>query len=406
MQKQNLKPSSIINPYSYSAMKKIVYLSLLILAACQGGSDQSLESLIANGDVEAIKSRKQAISEQQKALNNQIRLLDSAITAMDKNAKILLVTTVEAKEEPFKHFLDLQGDVKTKQNVLIYPEMSGTLLKIFVRDGERVKKGQLLARIDDGGVASQLGQLKTQAALAKTTYERQRRLWEQNIGSEIQYLQAKTNYEATENSVKQAASQLAKSEIRAPFSGIVDDVIQDEGTVVSPGTGMAVFRIVNLSNMYIEVDVPESYIQGVTPGKEVRVYFPVLNDSVVTQVRQTGNFINPANRSFSIEIPVPNDKGNVKPNLTARVSVNDYSSEDAILIPQNVLSENSAGDQYIYLAEEVDGENRARAKKQIVTTGRTSGDQVEILDGLQPGDLVIQEGARNVREGQQVRIIQ
>ena len=403
-----MKQSSTTNTVNQRAMKNIYYLILisLVLAACQNGPDKPIESLIADGNIEAIKSRKQSLSEQQKVLNNQIRLLDSAIIAMDKDAKILLVTTVEAKPEPFKHFLDLQGDVKTKQNVLVYPEMAGTLLKIFVVEGQAVRKGQLLARIDDGGMASGLGQLKTQAALAKTTYERQKRLWEQNIGSEIQYLQAKTNYEANENAVKQTESQLAKSEIRAPFSGIVDDVIQEEGTVVSPGSGMAVFRIVNLSNMYIEVNVPESHLEGVVPGKDVKVYFPVLRDSMYTKVRQTGNYINPTNRSFRVEIPVPNQSGNIKPNLTARVSINDYSSDSAILIPQSVISENSAGEQYIYTAVEMDDENKARARKQIVQTGKTSGDLVEILTGIDAGDMVIEEGARNVREGQQIRIIQ
>ncbi len=389
-------------------MKKItLFFSLsLILAACQSGPDKSVESVIAEGNLEAMKSKKQEISEQQKLLNTEIKLLDSAINAMDTNAKILLVTTVQAEAVPFKHFLDLQGDVKTRQNVLVYPEMSGTLLKIYVKEGQRVSKGQALAQIDDGGMASLLEQQKTQAALAETTFERQKRLWEQNIGSEIEYLQAKTNYEATENAVKQTQSQLSKSVIRAPFAGIVDDVIQDEGTVVSPGTGVAVFRIVNLSDMHIEVDVPESYLEGVTPGKEVKVYFPVLRDSVTTKVRQTGNFINPTNRSFRIEIPVPNNNGNVKPNLTARVSINDYTNENAILIPQSVISENSAGEQYIYIAIDSDDENKAKARKQIVVTGKTSGDLVEILEGIEIGDMVIEEGARNVREGQIVRIIE
>lgn len=376
------------------------------LSGCQNGPNKSIESLITEGNIEAIKSKKQEISEQQKLLSSEIKMLDSAINAMDKNAKILLVTTVEAKNEPFKHYLDLQGDVKTRQNVLIYPEMAGTLLKIYVEDGQQVRKGQILARIDDGGMNSQLDQLKAQAALAKTTFERQKRLWDQNIGSEIQYLQAETNYQALENSVKQTESQLSKSIIRAPFSGIIDNVILDQGTVVSPGSGVAIFRIVNLSEMYIEVNVPESYLQGVTPGKDVKVYFPVLRDSVLTKVKQTGNFINPGNRSFRIEIPVPNDKGNIKPNLTARVSINDYINSEAILIPQSVISENSAGQQYIYTAVESNQEDQAVAERRIISTGKTSGDRVEVLHGIEPGDLVINEGARSVREGQTVRIIQ
>jgi len=389
-------------------MKNIILIIgfFFALAGCQNGPNKSVDTLISEGNIEAIKSKKQEISEQQKILSNEIKMLDSVINALDKNAKILLVTAVEAKTVPFKHYLDLQGDVKTRQNVLVYPEMAGTLLKIYVEDGQQVSKGQILAKIDDGGMNSQLDQLKAQAALAKTTFERQKRLWDQNIGSEIQYLQAETNYQALENSVKQTESQLAKSTIRAPFSGIIDNVIQDQGTVVSPGTGVAVFRIVNLSEMYIEVNVPESYLQGVTPGKEVKVYLPVLRDSLFTEVRQTGNFINPANRSFRVEIPVPNKKENIKPNLTARVSINDYTNNEAFLIPQSVISENSAGEQYIYIAIDSNDENKAEAKKQVITTGKTSGDLVEVLEGLKVGDLVIKEGARNVREGQTVRIIQ
>ena len=390
-------------------MKKtigLLLIGMIIIQSCQNKGNTSVEDLIAAGNLNKIKSKRQEISDQQKILNNELRLLDSAISSLDNNIKVPLVTTIEAQTSHFKHYLELQGDVMTKQNVLIYPEMPGTLLKVNVKEGQRVKKGQLLAVIDDGGMGSQLDQLRTQAALAKTTYERQKRLWDQKIGSEIQFLQAKTNFEATSNAVDQAESQLAKSRITAPFSGIIDDVIQDEGTVVSPGTGVAVFRIVNLSDMYISVDVPESYLEGVTVGKEVKVYFPVLGDSVMTQVRQTGNFINPANRSFSIEIPVPNQTGNIKPNLTARVQINDYSSENAILIPQSVISENAEGEQYVYLASDATNDALAKAAKVVVITGRTQGDFVEVLSGIEAGNQIIKEGARSVREGQQIKIIQ
>ncbi len=390
-------------------MKKTIsyiLVGMALLQACQNAGNKSVDELISAGDLDAIKSKRQEMSEQQKALNSEIKLLDSAINALDLNKKVPLVTTIEAKRQYFNHYLELQGDVMTKQNVLIYPEMAGTLMEVLVKEGQKVRKGQLLAKIDDGGMSSQLEQLRTQAALAKTTFERQKRLWDQKIGSEIQYLQAKTNFEATQNTVKQAESQLAKSRITAPFSGIIDDVIQDEGTVVAPGTGVAVFRIVNLSDMYISVDVPESYLEGVTKGKEVKVYFPVLGDSVSTSVRQTGNFINPANRSFSIEIPVPNQTGNIKPNLTARVKINDYSNPAAILLPQIVISENAEGEQYVYLASDTTENNLAKAIKKVVNTGRTQGDYVEILSGIESGDQVIKEGARSVREGQQIKIIQ
>lgn len=384
----------------------ILILISLLITSCGNGTVESVETLIAEGNLEAIKLKKQEITAKQKKLTTELRLLDSVIKIKDSNSKLALVTTIKTEEKQFNHYLDLQGNVMTKQNVLIYPEMAGTLIKVYVKEGQNVKKGQLLATIDDGGMSSQLEQLKTQAALAKTTFERQKRLWEQRIGSEIQYLQAETNYQAVMNSVKQAESQLAKSNIRAPFSGIIDNVIQEQGTVVSPASGQAVFRIVNLSEMYIEVDVPESYINGVTVGKEVKIYFPVLGDSITSAVRQTGNFINPTNRSFRVEIAVPNEKNTIKPNLTARVQINDYSNNNAILIPQSLISENAEGEQYVYIATEVDSNNMAVAKKQVIRTGLTQGDYVEVLAGIEPEVQVVMEGARNVRENQNVKIIQ
>jgi len=387
-------------------MKKLVYFitAAILLASCGEDKKSSISELISSGDIEALRAKKTEISEKQIAIENEIKLLDSVIAAKSGIEKLPIVTTFLAKSELFNHYLELQGDVKTKQNVLIYPEMPGTLNRVYVTEGQRVSKGQLLASIDDGGIGSQIAALKTQADLAKTTFERQKRLWEQKIGSEIQFLQAKSNYEATENAVKQAQSQFRKSTIRAPFSGIIDDVIKEQGTVVSPGPGAEVFRIVNLSDMYITVDVPENNVGNISKGKEAKVYFPILGDTIISKVRQTGNFINPSNRAFSVEIPVSNKKGNIKPNLSARVSLNDYSSENAILVPQGIISENADGDQYVYVALEPDGA-KAVAKRRIIKTGKTQGRLVEILSGINAGDLLIKEGARTVKEGQNVQIL-
>ncbi|WP_306012822.1 MULTISPECIES: efflux RND transporter periplasmic adaptor subunit [unclassified Allomuricauda] len=386
-------------------MKKAIYITIttLVLASCGSGSGNSVESVIASKDVEAIRAKRNSVTEELKALESQVKQLDEAIGELEDNTKLPLVSALTVEPQQFQHYLELQGDVMTDQNVLVYPEMAGTLYRVYVKEGQRVSKGQLLASIDDGGLSSQLAQLRTQAELAKTTFERQKRLWEQNIGSEIQYLQAKTQYEAQQSAVKQLESQVGKSSIRAPFSGIVDDIIKDQGTVVSPGPGSEIFRIVNLSDMYIDVEVPESHLPNVTPGKEAEVYFPVLGESITTKVRQTGNFINPSNRSFSAEIPVPNKTGNVKPNLTAKVKINDYTNENAILIPQSVVSENAEGEQYVYLISEENGEVMAR--KSIITPGRTQGDYLEVLEGISSGSQVIVEGARRVRDGQKVQVI-
>ena len=386
-------------------MKKlpILLIAVISLYSC-GGEDQSVAEIISGQNLEAIRAKKNEITTQQKLIDAQLKSLDSAIAILGNEEKLPLVNTLTAKKEIFNHYLELQGDVSTKQNVLIYPEMAGTLQRVYVKEGDRVSKGQVLATIDDGGMSSQLNQLKTQASLAKTTFERQERLWNQNIGSEIQYLQAKTNYEAAENMVSQAQSQLGKSTIRAPFSGIIDNVIKDQGTVVAPGQGSEVFRIVNLTDMYIEVEVPEAYLGNVTKGKEALVYFPILGDSVVTKIRETGNFINPSNRSFEAEIPVPNKEGKIKPNLSAKVNINDYTSEDAILIPTSIISENADGEQYVFVADEPNADGESIVKRTIITTGKTQGAAIEVLTGLNDGDHIIKEGARSVKDGQKVKI--
>lgn len=379
-------------------------LTVLLLASCGGGAEkQSVDDLIAEENLADIRALRAEIKTKQTEIQNDLKKLDDAIKRLDTTDNSSLVTTHTLKDTVFRHFIEIQGNVETKQNVIIYPEYQGTLTRVLVKEGDRVRKGQTLARIDDGGLGSQVSQLEVQAQLAKTTYERQQRLWEQNIGSEIQYLQAKASYESAQNAVDQLRSQLGKTAIRAPFSGVIDDVITDQGTVVAPGQG--VFRIVNLKDMYVKADVPERYLSSVIPGKEVSIDIPMIGETLTSEVRQTGNYINPNNRSFSIEVDVPNDDGTVKPNLSARVRINDYSSENAILIPLNVISENANNEQYVYKAISNGAENKALAKVQIITTGKSQGDYIEVLEGLAPGDEIIVEGARSVKDGQEVKIL-
>ncbi|MFD0862987.1 efflux RND transporter periplasmic adaptor subunit [Sungkyunkwania multivorans] len=388
-------------------MKKIylITLSALALISCGDGKEKSIDEIIASGDLEVIRAKQQELSNEQLALRADLEKVESAIRNLEGFKNVPLVTTFEAKEDTFKHYLELQGNVQTKQNVLIYPEMAGTLLKMYVKQGDKVRKGQVLAKIDDGGMSQSVAAAEVQTELARTTYERQKRLWEQKIGSEIQYLQAKTTFEAQKNSLRQLKEQLSKTIITAPFSGTIDDVIVEEGTVVAPGSGMTIFRIVNLKDMYIEVDVPEKHLPNVTEGKDVEVFFPVLGKTIATKVRQVASYINPSNRSFKIEVPVPNNGGSIKPNLTAKVRINDYTNPKAILIPQSVISENAEGEQYAYVASDKDEKNLADAKRTIIETGKTQGDLVEVLNGIADGDNIIKEGARSVKNGQKVEVI-
>ena len=225
--------------------RTLTVLSIALLLVSCGGGDASISEIIASGDMSTIRAKKKELTDQQKMLISDIELLDSAIVANSDDKNYPLITALKLEKENFIHYIELQGDVTTRRNVLVYPEVAGTMVRVHVEEGDKVKEGQLLATIDDGGLNNQLIQMKSQLALAKTTYERQKRLWEQNIGSEIQYLQTQTNYESQQAAVEQMEDQLSKFSIRAPFSGIVDDVIKDQGTVVAPGgPGSEVFRIV------------------------------------------------------------------------------------------------------------------------------------------------------------------
>jgi membrane fusion protein (multidrug efflux system) len=387
-------------------MRKIYSLLVitLILVSCGEQKKASVQDLVSNGTIKELRTRKAEITAKLANTNIDLKSINDAISKLDSVKKLPLITTITSKEEVFRHYLEVQGNVKTKQNILVYPEIPGILEHIYVKEGQRVSKGQVLAKIADGGLAQQVAQAKASAQLAKTTYERQNRLWNQKIGSEIQYLQAKTAYESQKNIVAQMKKQLAKSNVIAPFSGVIDDVLKEAGAVVAPGQGSELFRIVNLENMYIEAEIPESHIVNVTKGKTVEIYFPVLEKTVQAKIRQVGNFINPANRAFKIEIGVSNSSGDIKPNLTAKLKINDYTSKKAILIPQSIISENAKGQQYVYLASDKQDNKYAIAKKTIITTGKTQGDFIEVLETIASGAEIISEGARSVNDGQKVEI--
>jgi RND family efflux transporter MFP subunit len=375
----------------------------LLLSACGSDNKKTIEDIIATNDLELIRKKKIELDVSAQEIATQLKQLEAKIKVLDPQTKVPLITTFKAQEATFTHFAELQGSVSTKQNIVIYPEFQGVLTHVYVKDGDNVKSGQILARIDDGGLSQQLAQLKIQAELAKTTFERQDRLWQQKIGSEIQYLQAKATYEAQIQATNQLEQQVAKTIVRAPFSGTIDDVMTEQGSVVGPAQS-PLFRIVNLDNMYIETDVPERYISDISKGKEVEVYFPVLNKNIKTKVRQAASFIDPANRTFKVEIAIPNMDKSIKPNLTARLKINDYSNDKAILIPQSIISENAEGQQYVYtITDKV--ENKGKVKRAIIETGRTQGDFVEVLSGVENEEELIEEGARSVKAGQEVKIL-
>ncbi len=385
-------------------MKNILFISLLslLLLACEKSEERSVEEVVKTNNLSEIRAKKVELSRQQRDLASQMEVLDAAITRLDPNTSLPVVTTQIINDTLFRHYTRVQGDVATRENILIYPEFSGLLTKVHVTEGQQVARGALLATIDDGGLRNQLAQLESQAALAKTTFERQQRLWEQNIGSEIQFLEAKTAFQTTQNAVDQLRSQLSKTSVRAPFSGVIDQVITDQGQVVNPGQN-PLFRLVNLQNMFVQASVPETYLNMIKPGTAVIVDIPAINRQFEGQVKQVGSFINPNNRTFQVEVSIPDSGGLVKPNLIATVRLNDYTAQNAIVIPESAIQKNSLGESVVYTFQR-ENDSIGVAQRRIIETGYNQDNVVEVTSGLEPGTQIIVQGARNLRDQQKVRI--
>jgi len=385
--------------------KFILLILTIALASCEGEKKKnSLESILEGNNLEAIRQKRAELVNDQEAIHSKIKQLDAKIAKLDSTKNIPLITTFKASHEEFNHMLELQGNVTTKNLIVITPEYNGILTNVYVKEGQKVSKGQVLAKIDDGGLGQQLAQLQIQADLAKTTFERQQRLWDQKIGSEIQYLQAKSTYESQNEAINQLKQQLDKTIVRAPFSGTIDDVITEQGNVVGAGQ-TPLMRIVNLDDMYIETEVPERYVSDVIMGKKVIVEFPILGKTIETYIRQASDFINPANRTFKVEIGIPNSEKSIKPNLTARLKINDYTSEKALLVPQSIISENAEGEQYVYVVKDKNSDGEGVATRVIIKTGKTQSDIIEILEGIEDGAELVKEGARSVKDGQTVKVL-
>lgn len=387
-------------------MRKILYLitaSLLLSSCSDGKSDVNVDDVVKSKDLKQIQSSREIVHKEYEKLVADLAKLDKAIAELNPNKKNPLVKTITLKDSLFTHYIEIQGNVDTKENIVISPEYSGILTQVYVKAGQRVSKGQILARIDDGGMGSQLAQAETQLALAKTTFERQKNLWNQKIGSEIQFLQAKTTLESQQKAVAQIKSQLNKTRIVAPFSGTIDEVITEKGKVVAPG--MELFRIVNLSNMYVTANVPENYIGQLKTGATVEVYLNSLGKTYKGRVRQVGNYINPNNRTFAIEIALPNPDNLLRPNQVAVLKIEDYKNPKALLLPENIIQENAQGNKIVYVIENREGKHLAKAVQKTVETGFTTGAYVEIKSGLEPGEVVITDGVKSLKDGITVEVI-
>jgi len=384
-------------------MKKTLF-SFIIFISIIGCNDSgiSVEKILETNDLNLISQKRKEIIESQQEIYKQLKAINNKIEELNKNSKFPIVETLVLKSEKFNHYVELQGNVKSDKLLIIYPEFSGILNKIYVSSGEKVIKGQLLATIQDGGLKEQLSQLKINYNLTKTTFERQERLWVQNIGSEIQFLQAKSMFEAQKNGVEQLKKQIEKTIIKAPFSGTIDNVIAKEGEVVYPGRSN-IMLLLNMDSMYVESNVPEKYLNSIYKGKDAKLEFPLIGKYLNTSIRQAGNFINPNNRTYKIELNIPKNNLNIKPNLNTKVRVNDYSSDNAILIKEGFISIDSNNEKYVYKIERK--EKKTYVSKTIIKIGENDGNHIEVLSGLSENDEIVSEGIRKLIDNSRVKII-
>jgi membrane fusion protein (multidrug efflux system) len=388
-------------------MKKIIHALYIIafIIGCSGDQSVSTTELIEAKDLNGLKTQKEDKLKTLNALKMELSQINAAIANLDPSEKLALISMFEVKPENFDHHIEIQANIKTRQNVLLYPEYNGTLKKVYVEEGQKVKKGKLLAQIDDAGLKNQLEQLLIQTKLSKITYERTQRLWDQNIGSEMNLLQAKATYESQLKTVAQLKKQLQRTQILAPFSGTIDEIVANTGANLLPGQ-TPVMRIVNLKKMYTEASVPERYLEQVKKGTSATVKIPMLDREYPTTIRQTGNFINPNNRSFRVETLLPNPDEMIKPNLSCKLKINDYSNPEALMIPMRIVKENASGKKYIFKLKS-DGKDQVyRTEQTFVRLGKNSVDKVEVLEGIQAGDLLVDEGATIVENNQRVKNIQ
>lgn len=374
-------------------MRKLLSISALsiLLFSCGGKeTNQSIENLIESKNIKELQAKKSA-------LQADIAKIEEALATLDVKKEEALVSVLQVKDTVFNHYLEIQGDVDTKENILIQPEFSGTLTSLNVKAGQRVSKGQVLGRIDDAGMSQQLASLENQYALAKTSFERQKNLWAKKIGSEIQFLQAQTQMISAQKGVAQMRAQLSKTVIRAPFSGTIDEVFAERGQVVAPSQ-QGLMRIVNLGNMYVSTTVPESYIGKLKVGTEVDVFLKSLGKTYKGKVRQVGNFINPNNRSFGIEVGVPNPENLLRPNQVANLKIMDYSNKKAIVVPTNVVQEDGEKNKFVFIVANSNGKT-GTAKKVLVEIGKSSDNVTEIVSGLSANDIIVTEGVNSISEG-------
>lgn len=349
----------------------------------------------AGADLEGLKNERDSLKTVRESADMRISELDSLIAEMDSTVERMLITTYATDTNTFRHYFEVYGNVESDRTANLIADNPGMVRQILVNEGQDVKKGQLLVRLDAEVFDRNLAELQTSLELAKTLFEKQKRLWDQNIGSEVQFLEAKNRKEGLENSIATLQEQKDRSDIRAPFDGVVDKIFLKLGEMAGMQTPVA--RVMNLDDLYINADVSERYLGKLKNGDEVKVIIN-QNDTIDSEISRVGNFINPNNRSFEIRIDVAEKMQSIKPNSLAVVKINDYSQQDAITVPSSLIMQDGKGRDYIFVVEK-DHNQRDVAKKILIKSGMSYQGKTVIAEGITGQERIIDKGSRSVRDG-------
>ena len=362
----------------------------LLLVACNPAAEE------IPADLEGKKAYLQEKKAELNKLTLEIAQLESDISSEDPTfgvKKARLVTTAPVERSDFEHFVEIQGSIEADDMVDVTSETAGRILSLKVKEGDAVRQGQLIAELDLEALKKQIAELETSLDLANTVYERQKRLWDQNIGSEMQYLEAKNNKERLEKSLETLQYNLGKSKVYAPISGVVENEILQSGELAAPGA--PIVQILNTNRLNAKASVPENYLKAVERGAKVKVSVPALDWETEARITQIGRVIDPSNRTFGVEVALSDPQRRLKPNLLAYVHFKDYEETEVITIPLDQVQEEVGGKKYVFVADQTGEE--AVARKVYVKIGRTNNEgKVVITEGLEGDEVLIMEGARGL----------
>jgi RND family efflux transporter MFP subunit len=371
-------------------MKNLIYLLLFSTVVISCGKAPSTDK-----KAELDKLRKEAA-----AINDKIRLLQEELALSDTSmAQVREVAITEVNPTAFSHYIEVQGKVDGDENVSISPEVPGSIMKVNVRAGDQVKKGSVLATMENAVYMKNLEELQSQRDFANTIFMKQKALWDQKIGTEVQYLSAKNNLDALNRKLSTVREQIAQTIIKSPINGIVDAVNIKIGQTVAPG--MPVFRVVNFNKLKVKAEVAEAFISKIKPGDMVEIHFPDLNKFITTKIDYSGQSIDPLNRTFNVEVFLDEEEKDLHPNTIAVLKIADYVKDSTITLPVKIVQTTPEG-SYVFLATNRDG--KLVAEKRTVSVGRNYNGIMEITAGLQGGEPVITSGFQDLADGQLVKL--